>query len=248
MAGYKLATYQIRRRTARRPRRRRQGVRRRQADRQAGLRDRARHPERLEEGAGRAEGGGRQGRPRQGEAAARARPSCWRRCTGPRRSIVQARTTRTMPPRWRQGTTSRRRPIRTRSGCESWHFIKASRSISNPGRDRQDFRLFEEDGLGGRARRRHRQARQERADGQGAELRRRLHHRQRSLGARPRPPAAYPRHLAVQGRLGGAQELRRLLPARTLDRAGERHQGPAEPRPSSCGSTASSSRIPTPAR
>ena len=53
----------------------------------------------------------------------------------------------------------------------------------------------------------------------------------RDRGRRPHIPDTSP----VQGRLGDAQELRRLLPARALDRAGERHQGPAEPRPQAVG-------------
>ena len=56
-------------------------------------------------------------------------------------------------------------------------------------RDRQSFALRQGPGLGNRTCRGHRPAGQGRAAGQGAELRRRLHGRQRLLRPRPRPPA-----------------------------------------------------------
>ena len=120
-------------------------------------------------------------------------------------------------------------------GLQSWHFIKASRSLSNPGATvkisdyskKMDWEIELAAVIGRKAKNVPQKKRAFLCGG--------LHLRQRSLGARPRPPAARGRHLPVQGRLGGAQELRRLLPARALDRAGERHPGPAESRPQAVG-------------
>ncbi len=120
-------------------------------------------------------------------------------------------------------------------GLQSWHFIKASRSLSNPGATvkisdyskKMDWEVELAAVIGRKAK----NVPQE----NGTVLCGRLHRRQRPLGAGPRPPPARGRHLPVQGRLGGAQELRRLLSARALDRAGERHPGPAESRPQAVG-------------
>jgi len=55
-------------------------------------------------------------------------------------------------PCGRDGPRARARnpnPIRTRRACSPGISSKASRSLANPGRDGQDFRLLEADGLGG---------------------------------------------------------------------------------------------------
>ena len=134
MAGYKLATYQ----TADGPR---AGlvvddkiVRCRQGDRQAGLRDRAGHPQRLEDRARRAEGRGGQGRQEQGqEPAARQGQAAGAGPLPVGDLIVQARTIRTTPTKWRRRHGRPPPPDPHTLGLESWHFIKASRSITNPG-------------------------------------------------------------------------------------------------------------------
>ena len=119
-------------------------------------------------------------------------------------------------------------------GLKAWHFMKAPHALADPGAtvkisdvsNRVDWEV-ELAAVIGRA--------AECAAGESARLRGRLYHRQRSLGARPRAPRQYQRNLAVQGRLDQAQELRRLLPARSLDRAGKRHRRSAEPRPQAVG-------------
>ena len=208
----------IRRGAARRPRRRRQGVRRRQAHQARRLRDRAGHPGGLADRARPAREGGRQAR-QGGEPAA-----------APHQAAGAGAAAFGDLLRGRELRRPRRRdecPPRQAAGPGSAHARPAILALPQghaldlqSGRDREGFRLFEADGLGGGTRRRHRPSGQERVDGQGLELRRRLYRRQRSFRARPRPAPAYRRYLAVQGRLGRAQELRRLLPARSLDRAG----------------------------
>ena len=74
-------------------------------------------------------------------------------------------------------------------GLKAWHFIKASRTLADPGATVKISGVSEEGRLGGRARGRDRPHRQERLGGQGARLRRRIHRRQRSLRARPRAGA-----------------------------------------------------------
>ena len=109
-------------------------------------------------------------------------------------------------------------------GLKPWHFIKAGRStLAAPDDTVHDIRAVEDHGLGDRTGRRDRPPRQERRRRARPRPCRRLHHRQRPLGARHGPPAQCPGYLAVQVRLGGAQEFRRLLPARAVDRAGRRH-------------------------
>ena len=150
------------RRTTRRPRHGRQGLSTRQADRQAGLCDRPWHPQRLGQGAGRAQGRRGQGRQEQGQTdAAKAKllapvpyPSAIY-CAGANyqdhANEMAAKDNRPPPPDPHT------------LGLESWHFIKASRAIANPGATIKISDLFEEDGLGGRACRGHRQGSQERA-------------------------------------------------------------------------------------
>ena len=73
-------------------------------------------------------------------------------------------------------------------GLKAWHFIKASRALADPGAtvkisgvsDQVDWEVELAAVIG--------RAGQECAAGEGADLRRRLHRRQRPLGARPRPP------------------------------------------------------------
>ena len=114
-----------------------------------------------------------------------------------------------------------------------------------PRRDGEDFRRLRPGGLGGGARRRDRPAGQERAAGQGARLRRRLHRRQRSLGARPRPPrrtSAIPR----RSRPTGPSTRPSTAPARSAPGSCRRATSATRrTSASSCGSTTSSSRIPT---
>ena len=189
MSSYKFVTYQSDKGPARRRRGRRQAVRRRRADAQGRLCQRARHPQRLAIGEGHAEESRRRGRQEQAqEQAARRAPSCSRRCCGRRRSIAPAPTTRTTWRRWRSCRACRRRPIRTTVGLKPWHFIKASRTVTG---DKATVKLPKaskaidwEAELGaviGKG--------QGRAARQGARLRRRLYGRQRAVGARPRPSA-----------------------------------------------------------
>ena len=135
MAGYKLATYQTSDGRSRRPRDRRQGVRRRQAHGQAGLCDRARHPRRT--------GGRRSGVLKKAAAAAgksRVEAAC-----------RSARTKLLAPVRWpsaiycaganyadHAAEMARRmnRPMEPdphTQGLKAWHFIKASRALADPG-------------------------------------------------------------------------------------------------------------------
>src|SRR5262249_6871018 len=113
-------------------------------------------------------------------------------------------------------------------GLKAWHFIKAAPAIAHPGAPAQHSRLWREDGWENGACGRDRPHRQGRAPGQSAQLCRRLHHRQRSFGARPRSPRQYARRLAVQMGLDQTQDVRWLVSARALDRAGERHRRPAK--------------------
>ena len=232
MAGYKLATYQ----SADGPR---AGLvvddkvfDAAKLDRQAGLCDRARHPQRLEQGAGRAEGGRRQGRQEQGQGLPLAKakllapvlyPSAIY-CAGANYQDHANEMARAHGQR-----AAAARPAHARARILAFHQGLARDLQSR--RDRQDLHLFEEDGLGGRAGRGDRQDRPRTCPMDkalsyvaGYTIANDLSARDR--GRRPHIPDTF----AVQGRLGGAQELRRLLPARALDRAGERHQGPAESR------------------
>ena len=120
-------------------------------------------------------------------------------------------------------------------GLKAWHFLKAAGAITDPGATvkisdyakNMDWEI-ELAAVIGKTAKGH-------PAGQGAVLRRRLHDRQRSVGARSRPPGRCPRRLAVQVGLDQAQDLRRLLPARAVDRAGERHRRPAKARPETVG-------------
>src|ERR1700729_4181860 len=103
------------------------------------------------------------------------------------------------------------------------------------GRPGEDFRLRQADGLGSRTGCRHRQSGQKGAAGQGVVLCRRLYDRQRSVLARPRSPGERARFLAIQVGLDQAQEFRRLLSARTVDRTGLRYRRSAETRPETVG-------------
>src|SRR3954468_10495251 len=100
-----------------------------------------------------------------------------------------------------------------------------------PRREGEAAGLLQVGRLGDRTRRRDRQARQGRERRQGARLRGVLHHRERPTGALCDAPRAQSADLAVPFRLGEPEVLRRCVPARTVDRAGERDQGPAQARP-----------------
>ena len=124
-------------------------------------------------------------------------------------------------------------------GLKPWHFIKAARTLTDPGATVKashyakelDWEIELAAVIGRPAK--------DVTEGKGAGLRRRVHRRQRSFRARSRPPARRRSNLVLQDGLEQAQELRRLLPARALDRAGERHRRSAGSRTSNCGSTAS---------
>ncbi len=150
-------------RTARRPRRRRQGLRCGQGDRQAGLRHRARHPQRLEQGAGRAEGGGGQGRQEQGQAPAARQGQAAGAGPLPVGDLLCRREL--SGPRQRNGgegqPAAAARPAHARARILAFH--QGLPLDLQSGRDRQDLHLFAEDGLGGRAGGGDRQAGQERA-------------------------------------------------------------------------------------
>ena len=107
-------------------------------------------------------------------------------------------------------------------GLKAWHFIKASRALADPGAtvkisdvsDQVDWEV-ELVAVIGRAAK---NVPQEKALDYVAG-----YTCANDLSARDRGRRAeHQRHLAVQGRLDQAQDLRRLLPARPLDRAGER--------------------------
>ena len=90
------------------------------------------------------------------------------------------------------------------------------------GREGQAAGVRAEGGLGGRAGRRDRQGGEGRERGEGARLRGGLHDRQRPLGARRDAARQESAELAVPLRLGQPEMLRRRLPARAVDRSGER--------------------------
>ncbi len=115
-----------------------------------------------------------------------------------RRSIAPAPITPITPRPWRRGRAVRRRPIRTSQGLKPFHFLKAPGTIVGLGHADQDFPLRQGHGLGNRACRRHRPAGQGRAEGESAQLCRRLYGLQRPFGARPRPSRRGGADLAVQ--------------------------------------------------
>ena len=120
-------------------------------------------------------------------------------------------------------------------GLKAWHFIKASRALADPGAtvkisdvsDQVDWEVELVAVIGRAAKNVPEDKALDYVAGYTAA---------NDLSARDRGRRAeHQRHLAVQGRLDQAQDLRRLVPARPLDRAGERHRRPAEPRPQAVG-------------
>ncbi len=134
-------------------------------------------------------------------------------------------------PRRRDGPKSNRpiEPDPHTLGLKAWHFIKAARSVTDPGATVKISNVSEkvdwEVELAAVIGRPARNVPESKALSYVAG-----YMCANDLSARdrgPRPNLA--RQFAVQGRLDQAQELRRLLPAGPLDRAGERHPRPAEP-------------------
>ena len=111
-------------------------------------------------------------------------------------------------------------------GLKAWHFIKASRALADPGAtvkisgvsDQVDWEVELVAVIGRAAKNVPEDKALAYVAGYTAA---------NDLSARDRGRRAeHRRHLAVQGRLDQAQDLRRLVPARALDRAGERHRRP----------------------
>src|SRR5437867_12546308 len=102
-------------------------------------------------------------------------------------------------------------PTMKELGEKPWHFVKSSRSsIVGPGA-RVKLPVYSQMvDWQGRARR---------AGGEGARLRRRLHDRRRPVGARRDEARQEPGNVPVPLRLAQPEVLRRLLPARAVDRA-----------------------------
>src|SRR5258706_9121733 len=92
-----------------------------------------------------------------------------------------------------------------------------------PRRGGQTACVLAKSGLGRRARGGDREDGEKRAGGEGAGVRRRPYRRERSLGARWDETRQEPGELALPLRLGQPEVLRRLLPARALDRSRRRH-------------------------
>ena len=83
-------------------------------------------------------------------------------------------------------------------GLKPWHFIKAARTLADPGATIKATALRQGAGLGDRACRRHRPTGQGCTEGKGAVLRRRLHRSERSFRARSRPPTRHRSDLVLQ--------------------------------------------------
>ena len=130
-------------------------------------------------------------------------------------------------------------------GLKAWHFIKASRALADPGAtvkisgvsDQVDWEVELVAVIGRAAKNVPQDKALDYVAGYTAA---------NDLSARDRGRRANISDTSpVQGRLDQAQDLRRLVPARALDRAGERHRRSRRTSGSSCGSTTSSSRTPT---
>ena len=115
-------------------------------------------------------------------------------------------------------------PHERRLEAVAFHQGVAHRS-RDPGKHGEAADLFEDGRLGGRARRRHRPPGKQRAARARARLRRGLHGRQRSFGARPHQAGAGAGLLAVQVRLARARRIS-TTPARSARGSCRRRTSP----------------------